>query len=178
MPDRVLVETKFLRCIDRDGWFFVERPNASGVVTLVPVTDDGRLVLIEQYRPPVKRNVIELPAGLVGDEHELETLEAAAHRELREETGYDAGRMSLLATCATSPGVTNEESNFFLATKLTKVGTGGGVQGEEIRVHEVALTDVRSWLAQREATGILVSMPVFVGVLFAQAFAAGGATHW
>src|SRR3954447_17136805 len=158
MPDRVLVETRFLRCIDRDGWFFVERPNATGVVTVVPVTKDKRLVLIEQYRPPVKQTVIELPAGLVGDEagHETETLEAAARRELIEETGYDAGRLSFLARCSTSPGVTTELSNFFLATELVKVGDGGGVSGEDIRVHEVPLADARRWLSEKAAQGGLV----------------------
>src|SRR5215213_8200947 len=104
MADRILVETKFLRCIDRDGWFFVERPNAHAVVTVVPLTSNGMIILVEQFRPPVGRNVIELPAGLVGDEpgRADEALEAAARRELIEETGYDAHRLIPIANCATS----------------------------------------------------------------------------
>lgn len=171
MADRILVETKFLRCIDRDGWFFVERPNAHAVVTVVPVTSNGTIILVEQFRPPVGRMVIELPAGLVGDDPERagEELETAARRELLEETGYDARRLVPIASCATSPGVVNEIANFFLATELVKLAAGGGVEGEEIRVHEVQLDGAAAWLAQRAAEGVLISAKVYAGLFFAQA---------
>jgi ADP-ribose pyrophosphatase len=169
MADRILVETKFLRCIDRDGWFFVERPNARAVVTIVPVTQDGRLVLVEQFRPPVGRHVVELPAGLVGDEpgRADEGLEAAARRELIEETGYDARRLIPIAEGATSPGVVNEIASFFLATELFKVGAGGGVEDENIRVHEVPLAEASAWLRARAASGALISAKVYAGLFFA-----------
>jgi hypothetical protein len=58
---------RFLGLKERDHWEYAYRTNASGVVVLVPVTDAGELVLVEQYRIPVKSRVLELPAGLVGD---------------------------------------------------------------------------------------------------------------
>jgi len=169
MADRILVETRFLRCIDRDGWFFVERPNAHAVVTVIPVTSNGTIILVEQFRPPVGRTVIELPAGLVGDEPARadEGLESAARRELIEETGYDARRLIPIANCATSPGVVNEVASFFLATDLVKVSDGGGVEGESIRVHEVPLASAGAWLAQRAAEGSLISAKVYAGLYFA-----------
>ncbi len=57
---RTLAETNSIRLVERDGWSYVERVNASGVVCIVACTDEGKIVLIEQYRPPVGRNVIEL----------------------------------------------------------------------------------------------------------------------
>ena len=58
---------RFLRLLSRDGWEYVERPNIRGIAVIVAVTDDAKLLLVEQYRASVDRRVISLPAGLVGD---------------------------------------------------------------------------------------------------------------
>lgn len=169
MSDRVLAETRFLRLIDRDGWFFVERPSVRGVVIIVAITRDAKLLFVEQHRAPVGRRVIELPAGLAGDDPELpdEDLGAAACRELLEETGYAAGRVSLVAECPTSPGMTNEISSFYLATELDKVAAGGGIGDEQIQVHAVPLAEATRWLRARETEGLLVAAKAYAGVLFA-----------
>jgi len=92
MAATIVVETPYLRMLERDGWFFVERPNSKGIVTIIPLTRDSKLVFVEQYRAPLDRRVIEFPAGLMGDEagHEDEDPLTAASRELEEETGFRA----------------------------------------------------------------------------------------
>jgi ADP-ribose pyrophosphatase len=169
MADRVLAETPFLRMIDRDGWTFVERPNSKGVVTIIPLTPEGRLLFVEQLRAPLGRRVIEFPAGLMGDEpgHEHEDAVASAGRELVEETGYEAGQLELVASTATSPGMANELVHFVLAWQLVRVGQGGGVAGEDIVVHAVPLTEAVAWLAQRERAGLLIAAKVYAGLFFA-----------
>jgi len=57
---------RYLNLLERDGWEFASRSNANGVVVLVAVTDQGEIVLVEQFRIPVGKNVIELPAGRFG----------------------------------------------------------------------------------------------------------------
>jgi 8-oxo-dGTP pyrophosphatase MutT (NUDIX family) len=83
-------EGRHLSMFNRGGWEYAKRNTARPAVGIVAVTDDGKVVLVEQHRPPVGRNVIELPAGLSGDiaGSEEETLLEAAQRELLEETGY------------------------------------------------------------------------------------------
>src|SRR5688572_20554979 len=105
-----IAEGKRVRLVRRADWEYVTRKKASGIVAILAVTDDGKLVLVEQYRPPVAKSVIELPAGLVGDEagHEQEALSDAARRELLEETGYEAAAMEFLAEGAPSAGITDE----------------------------------------------------------------------
>jgi len=171
VSDRLLLETPFLRCVDRDGWIFVERPRVRGVVVVVALTDDGKLVLVEQHRAPIGGPVIELPAGLVGDDpaHADEEMPAAANRELREETGYDARRIVPLATCPSSPGMTSEMASFFAASGLRKVGDGGGVGDERIRVHEVPLVEAPAWLRERAAAGVPVAAKVYAGLFLLQA---------
>ncbi len=115
---------RFLRLVRADGWEFVERVRATGVVAIVAVTADGELILTEQFRASVKGPVIDLPAGLAGDGPGTEELVTAARRELMEETGYDARRLSLLAHAPTSPGLTTEVVSFFRATGLKKVARG------------------------------------------------------
>ena len=169
MADRIVAETRFLRMIERAGWYFVERPNSKGVVTILPLTRERRLIFVEQLRAPLRRKVIEFPAGLMGDEagHENEDPVIAARRELVEETGYAAQDMELVATTATSPGMANEMVHFVLAWNLDRVGPGGGVDSEDIVVHEVPMGEARAWLRQRERDGIVIAAKVFAGLYFA-----------
>src|SRR5829696_410163 len=85
---------RHLSVLARGTWEYASRNTRRPAVGIVAVTDDGKVLLVEQRRPPVNRNVIELPAGLAGDiagaEHE--SLLEAAQRELLEETGYTASR--------------------------------------------------------------------------------------
>jgi ADP-ribose pyrophosphatase len=169
---RILAETKFLRLIDRDGWYFVERPFGSGVVALVAITPERKLVLVEQHRPALGGNVIELPAGLAGDEpgHEGEELEIAARRELLEETGYTARTMESIFAGATGPGMSSEILTFFRATGLEKVGAGGGVAAENISVIEVPLDEVDAWLMARARAGAIIAVKVWAGLWFARGY--------
>jgi len=168
VADRIVGETRFLRMIERDGWTFVERPNSKGVVTILPLTRERRLVFVEQLRAPLGRRAIEFPAGLMGDEagHENEDPAIAAGRELIEETGYAAQDLELVATTATSPGMANEMVYFVLAWNLDRVGPGGGVDNEDIVVHEVPIGEARSWLGERERAGLAIAAKVFAGLYF------------
>jgi ADP-ribose pyrophosphatase len=170
VEDRELARGRFLRFVVRDGWEFADRIGITGIVGIVAVTDDAKLVLVEQHRPPVGARVIELPAGLVGDEAgtEQEDLVTGARRELREETGYEAARCEVLARGPTSPGTTSEIIALLLATGLTRVGPGGGHGGESLTVHEVPLGRAEEWFTAREAEGILVDVKVYAGLWFAR----------
>lgn len=153
---------RFLRLVERDDWEYTSRANASGVVILVPVTDDGRLVLVEQYRTPVRSLVVELPAGLVGDlDDSDESLITAAKRELLEETGFEAQSWSQLLTCPSSSGMSDEIITFMLARNLRKTGPGGGDASEDIAVHCIALDQVDGWLQQRISEGLLVDPKIW-----------------
>lgn len=166
---RILAEGKYLRLVDKDGWECVERIGCREVVGIVAITREGKLLVIEQYRPPVERSVIELPAGLVGDiaGRENEELAHAALRELEEETGYRAGSMKLLGRGAISAGMTDEMINTFLATDLTKVGDGGGDHTEDITLVEVPLPEIGSFLSQRLAKGDMIDIKVYAGLYLA-----------
>jgi len=89
MANEILCDAKYLRLVRANGWEFVQRKNVSGIVGIIAVTSDRKLILVEQYRPPVGKNVIEIPAGLAGDSPTTrnEDLALAAMRELEEETG-------------------------------------------------------------------------------------------
>lgn len=164
----ILAEGRHVRLIQSGRWEYAERIHATGTVVLVALTADRRLILTEQYRVPMGRTVIELPAGIVGDiaGEEDEALATAAARELEEETGYQASEMTLLASGPPSAGLATEIVTFFQAGNLTRVGAGGGVEHEDIRVHEVPLEQIEAWLCDREAEGLLIDPKVYVGLYF------------
>lgn len=172
--DETLHEGRFLTCRRTPrGWEYVTRTNVKGCVAILAVTDDQRVVLTEQYRPPVGRSVIELPAGLAGDIplQEDEPLLVAAKRELKEETGYEAKRWAPLLEGTSSAGMTDEVVTIFFATGLVRMTDNGGVHGEDIRIHHVHLSDVAKWCRDRQAGGLHVDFKIFAALHLARAVA-------
>ena len=167
----VLAEGRFLRLVRRRGWEFAERPGIHGIVVLVAVTPEGELLLVEQHREAVGGAVIELPAGLAGDEpgHEHESLEDAATRELLEETGWRAGGWERLSAGPPTSGLSNEVVTLMRARVLERHGKGGGAANERISVHAIPLGEVPAWLRAREAGGTLVDPKVWAGLWWASA---------
>ncbi len=146
----------FLELLSDGRWEYVRRRSGNAVASIIAVTDASELLLVEQSRIPVAARVLELPAGLVGDEVVGEAVETAAARELEEETGYRPDACRVLHTAPSSPGLTPERISLVRATGLVRVGAGGGVEGEEITVHRVPLASIGTWLAERVRAGVLV----------------------
>jgi ADP-ribose pyrophosphatase len=115
-----------------------------GAAVILPVLDDGRVLLIHNYRIAVGRELLELPAGTLDDG---ETPATCAARELAEETGYRAGKLQALTSFFTSPGILTERIHAFLATGLTP-GPMAHEAGEQIRLAPLTPTD--TWRAIRD----------------------------
>lgn len=164
---RVLHEGKYLKLISDNGWEYTSRPHVTGIVVIVAVTDDRKLVLVEQPRTAVHKQVVELPAGMVGDVDANESLADAARRELIEETGFEPGEMHLLAEGPIAVGVTDEVISIFEARALKRVGPGGGDDSEDITVHEVPLGELRAFLAAKQAEGRAVDPKIYAGLFLA-----------
>ena len=90
-----LCRGKFLELLKEGRWEYVRRVNASGAVMIVAVTEEGELLLVEEYRVPLHARTVGLPAGISGDEGEESSLQSA-RRELEEETGYRADSWTYL----------------------------------------------------------------------------------
>lgn len=165
---RRLYRGRYLDLMQRGHWEYVERHNCEGAVIVVPLTDEGKVILLEQYRAPMSRRVIEWPAGLVNDleENRGEDWENAARRELLEETGYEAAQWKPLVRGPTSPGMSSEIIVMYLAQGLRKKGPGGGDHHEDIVVHEILLDEVDDWLSRQEAEGRPVDPKVYAGLYF------------
>lgn len=146
---------RFIEAKRLGKWEYVSRTGGVHAAVIVAV-DEGHAILVEQYRVPIGARCLELPAGLVGDGEQGETVEAAAARELEEETGYRAERMTELGRFHSSPGMSSEGFTLIRAEGLTRVGEGGGVSGEDIAVHRVKLADVPAFVAERRAQGVAV----------------------
>lgn len=153
-PEEIVWEGKFVTAKRRGRWEYVGRArNIRAAVILATI--DGDVVLVEQYRVPLGRTCLELPAGLIGDDAGAEGEDdlATAGRELEEETGYRAGRLEDLGTYWSSPGMVSESFTLVRATELAQVGPGGGTEGENITVHRVPLADVAGFVAAKRTEG-------------------------
>jgi ADP-ribose pyrophosphatase len=143
---------RFITAKTRGKWEYVSRARGIKAAVILAV-DDGHVLLVEQYRVPLGRNCLELPAGLIGDETDDESVEAAAARELEEETGYSAARIEVIGDFYSSPGMVSESFYFVKAHGLTRTGDGGGVEGEDIVVHRVELKALPGFIAEKRAHG-------------------------
>lgn len=140
-----------------DPYFFVELPES---VTAMAVTKENQIILVEQYRHPIRESLFELPGGFV-DLHE-EPIDAI-RRELLEETGYGFEQIVSLGKTAANPGVLNNFTHLFLAT--------GGVyeqeqmldSNEEIKIHLFSIDEVKRMLEKSEIKQSMHALCLFYG---------------
>lgn len=161
---------KFIRFESINGWEYITRHNCKGIVIILAVTRNGKVVLVEQFRPPVGKNVIEFPAGLINDinPQEDESILTAAKRELLEETGYEARDMVKLMEGPISGGASADMVTFVQAIGIKKVAKGGGDATENIKVHEVPFKDIDHWLEDMNTEGCLIEPKVYTGLYLLQ----------
>ena len=155
---------------EKPYWEYVTRTNSAEGVTIVAVTLHEEIVLVKQHRIPLNADVIELPAGLVGDKNTNETPEEAVQKELLEETGYEVKleNIHLLARGPALAGLTDEVNGLYLATPATKAQRGGGVQAEGERIETLALPlgTVMQSLKGLENDNCVVDLKVYAGLHF------------
>jgi ADP-ribose pyrophosphatase len=120
---QTLFETPYVALKTRNNWAYASRVKGRGAVGIIALTQENKIILVEQFRIPHNRNVIELPAGLIGDtdEGKEETPLEAAKKELWEETGYIAETLCAFGNpVSSSAGLSDETIQLFVATGLTK----------------------------------------------------------
>jgi ADP-ribose pyrophosphatase len=162
-PIEIMWQGRFVTAKRQGKWEYVSRSRGIHAAVILAIDDapDGRhVILVEQYRVPLGRPCLELPAGLVGDDEAGEETAIAAARELEEESGYCAARWDVAGEFYSSPGMVSESFTLLIARDLTRVGDGGGVSGENITVHRVALAGVEDFVAAKRLEGCGIDVRV------------------
>lgn len=119
-----------------------------GAVAIIPITNEGKLVFVEQYRKALNRTIIEIPAGKI---EPGEVKEITAIRELEEETGYGASEFNYLQSFATSPGFANEIIHIYVARGLFKVEIPAkGDEDEFIRIIESTIEEAEQMILNEQ----------------------------
>jgi ADP-ribose pyrophosphatase len=166
LPEQVMWEGRFITAKTRGRWEYVGRARGIRAAAIIALDEDPdgtrHVILVSQYRVPLSRFSLEIPAGLIGDDEGKEGEDAtiAAARELEEETGYRAGRLEVLGEFYSSPGMVSECFTLLKATALERVSDGGGTEGENIIVHRVALRDLARFVAEWRRAGHAVDVRI------------------
>lgn len=171
-PEEVMWVGCFITAKRRGKWEYVGRArgiHAAAILAIDEADDGPHVFLVDQYRVPLGRRCIELPAGLVGDQEEGEEASIAAARELEEETGFRPDRLESLGQYYSSPGMVSESFTLFRAHGLTKTGEGGGVDGEDIHVHRVPIAtlpdQITLWREQGYAMDVKLLLLLGAGMI-------------
>lgn len=164
LPEDIRWEGKFITAKTRGRWEYVARARGIRAAAIIAIDHDAdgapHVLLVEQYRVPLGKRSLEIPAGLIGDDDgaEGESAESAAARELEEETGYRAARIENLGEFYSSPGMVSESFTLLRAHGLAKVSEGGGLPGENITVHRVPLDRLAKFVADWRMAGHAVDV--------------------
>ncbi len=165
--EQIVWAGRFITAKVRGKWEYVARSRGIRAAVILAIDEEDHVLLVEQFRVPLGRPCLELPAGLIGDDDSApgEDATAAANRELEEETGYRAARMEVLGEFYSSPGMVSESFTLLRAHGLTRVGAGGGTEGEDITVHRVALSELAGFVetARGRGMGIDVRLLMLLG---------------
>ncbi|MGI6648395.1 MAG: NUDIX domain-containing protein [Bacillota bacterium] len=137
----------------------VEHP---GAVAVVALTNNRELVMVRQYRKPIDKVILEIPAGKLNHN---EDPEICAQRELLEETGYQAGQLSLIARYYTTPGFSDEVMYLYLARKLIELEQSPD-EDEFIEMTRVPLATAQ----QMVLTGEIQDAKTIIGILALNSF--------
>ncbi len=139
----------------------VEHP---GAVAVIAETADNKLIMVEQYRYPVGEVLLEIPAGKLDAG---ESPERCARREMLEETGYEAGKITLLTKYYTTAGFSNELIYLYKAEELTFKAAPAGDPDEEENLITVLLT--REEALEKIKSGDIKDSKTIIAVLFTEA---------
>lgn len=136
-----------------------------GAVVVVPVTGDGKVIMVRQFRAAIGADLLEIPAGK--RDVEGEATEVTAARELAEEIGRQAGRLELIARFYNSPGFTDEFTHLYLARDLQEVPLDRqGHEEQQMTVEEVALADIPGLIV----SGEIVDAKTIIGTALAREY--------
>lgn len=156
--EEIVWQGKFITTRRRGRWEYVGRARGIKAAVILAIDDEDHVILVDQYRVPLGRRCVELPAGLVGDQEAGEETVDAAARELEEETGYRPGRMEVIGEFFSSPGMVSESFTLLRAHDLEKVGEGGGVESEDITVHRVPVSEIGAAVKRWRAEGFAIDV--------------------
>jgi ADP-ribose pyrophosphatase len=156
-------EGKFISVLKAGNWEYVERTNCKQAVSVLAITEDDEVILVEQFRIPVNKYTIESPAGLM--DNPAETIEECGRRELLEETGYMARQViNLYENTPASAGLTSETSSKILALGCKKVAKGGGIEDEDIKIHLVHKDKLVEFMEDAYKQGKLFDVKILAGM--------------
>lgn len=137
----------------------IEHPGSVGII---PIKEDGTIILVEQFRKPIEKSLLEIPAGKIEiNEEPKET----ALRELVEETGYIANKMEYISEFYTSPGFSNEKIYLFLATELEFDKENPG-EDEYIDIKKVKIEDLINMINRGE----IIDSKTIIGIFYAEKY--------